>query len=85
MAINSGKGSRQGSVKERSQVYNPSTGNYVKRDTNTGRFLDVKSDGTPFKGVRKEKTNIKSNPNIQKATAKKAESAVIKIRNGKKV
>jgi hypothetical protein len=84
MATNSGKGSRQGTVKERTQVYNPSTGNYVKRDTGTGRFLDVKSDGTPFKGVRKEKTNIKSNPSIQKSIAKKAESAVIKIKNGKK-
>jgi len=84
MATNNGKGSRHGAVKERSQVYNPTTGNYVKRDTSTGRFLDVKSDGQPFKGVRKEKSNIKSNPNIQKATAKKAESAVIKIKNGKK-
>ena len=26
-----------------------------KRDTNTGRFMDGKKDGTPFKGVRKEK------------------------------
>lgn len=84
MATNNGKRSRQGAVKERSQVYNPSTGNYVKRDTSTGRFLDVKSDGTPFKGVRKEKTKIKSNPNIQSSIAKKAEGAVIKIRNEKK-
>lgn len=29
---------------------------YVKRDTGTGRFMDVKTtDKTPFKGVRKEK------------------------------
>jgi len=26
-----------------------------KRDKDTGRFMDVKQDGTPFKGVRKEK------------------------------
>jgi len=26
-----------------------------KRDTSTGQFMDVKKDGTPFKGVRKEK------------------------------
>jgi hypothetical protein len=84
MATNNGKGSRQGVIRERTQVFNPSTGNYVKRDTNTGRFLDVKSDGSPFKGVRKEKTSIKSNPNIQRSIAKKAESAVIKIKNGKK-
>jgi hypothetical protein len=26
----------------------------VKRDSETGEFLDVKKDGEPFKGVRKE-------------------------------
>jgi len=31
------------------------TEQYVKRDTDTGRFLDVKEDGKPFKGVCKEK------------------------------
>ncbi|MBJ6724191.1 hypothetical protein [Geomesophilobacter sediminis] len=50
-----GDGHRNGAVRERSQVYNPTIDRYVKRDTNTGRFMDVKSDGTPFKGVRKEK------------------------------
>ena len=29
--------------------------NPPKGDTQTGRFMDVKQDGTPFKGVRKEK------------------------------
>ncbi len=38
----------------RSQVLNPRTGQWVERDTETGRFVDVKSDGEPFKGVRKE-------------------------------
>ncbi len=47
-------GGRVGAVRQRSQVLNPATGNYVKRDTETGRFMDVKSDGKPFKGVRKE-------------------------------
>jgi hypothetical protein len=28
---------------------------WTKRDTETGRYLDGKKDGTPFKGVRKEK------------------------------
>jgi hypothetical protein len=50
-----GDGHRIGAVKERSQTYNPKTEQYVKRDNNTGRFMDVKQDGTPFKGVRKEK------------------------------
>ena len=57
MATNppSGDGRRNGMVKQRSQTKTPS-GNYVKRDTATGRFMDVKtSDKTPFKGVRKEK------------------------------
>lgn len=49
-----GDGHRNGAVKGRSQTQTPS-GNWVKRDTNTGRFLDVKSDKMPFKGVRKEK------------------------------
>lgn len=50
-----GDGHRNGAVRERSQVHNPSTGQWVKRDSNTGKFMDVKKDGTPFKGVRKEK------------------------------
>ncbi|MCX8074201.1 MAG: hypothetical protein N2749_01260 [Clostridia bacterium] len=51
----SGDGHRHGQVTQRSQTYNPKTEAYVKRDTNTGKFIDVKQDGTPFKGVRKEK------------------------------
>ena len=50
-----GDGHRHGQVNDRSQTYNPKTETYVKRDSNTGRFMDVKSDGAPFKGVRKEK------------------------------
>ncbi len=58
MATNppSGDGQRKGAVRERSQTYNPKTDTWVKRDANTGRFMDVKtSDNKPFKGVRKEK------------------------------
>ena len=50
-----GDGHRIGAVKNRSQTYNPKTQLYVKRNPKTGRFMDVKQDGTPFKGVRKEK------------------------------
>ena len=50
-----GAGRRIGAVRERSQVHNPKTNTWIKRDTNTGRFMDVKQDGTSFKGVRKEK------------------------------
>ncbi len=50
-----GNNCRNGAVCKCSQVLNPKTGQYVKRDAETGRFMDVKKDGTPFKGVRKEK------------------------------
>ncbi len=49
-----GDGHRNGAVRHRSQTFNPVTQQWVKRDTDTGRFMDVKQDGTPFKGVRKE-------------------------------
>lgn len=57
MAKNSpyGDNHRHGAVKKRSQVYNEHINRYVKRDSETGRFMDVKSDGKPFKEVRKEK------------------------------
>ena len=57
MAVNKpyGDNSRIGAIRKRSQVLNPQNGRYVKRDSETGQFMDVKSDGTPFKGVRKEK------------------------------
>ena len=49
-----GDGRRIGAVRNRSQIQTPSK-HWVKRDSETGRFMDVKSDGTPFKGVRKER------------------------------
>ncbi len=49
-----GDGHRNGAVRSRSQVQNPATGQWVKRDADTGKFMDVKKDGTPFKSVRKE-------------------------------
>ena len=45
-----GDGHRNGAVKERSQTYNPKTQTWTKRDANTGKFMDGKKDGTPFKG-----------------------------------
>lgn len=50
-----GDNARRGAVRDRSQVQNPQNGNWTKRDTDTGRFMDQKQDGTPFKGVRREK------------------------------
>lgn len=50
-----GDGHRKGAVKGRSQVYNPKTEDWTKRDTKSGQFMDRKADPKPFKGVRKEK------------------------------
>ena len=50
-----GDNARKGAVTKRSQTQNPKTGQWVKLNADTGRFMDVKKDGTPFKGVRKEK------------------------------
>ena len=56
MATNGPKGSgRIGAVKNRTQVFNRKTENWTKRDSGTGRFMDGKADGAPFKGVTKEK------------------------------
>ena len=49
-----GDGHRIGAVRDRSQVYNPQTGLWVKRNKDNGQFMDNKMDGKPFKGVRKE-------------------------------
>lgn len=56
MAINKpyGDNHRIGAVKQRSQFQTP-YGLWAKRDSVTGRIMDIKQDGTPFKGVRKEK------------------------------
>ncbi len=51
----SGDNHRVGAVRERSQTYNPQNHAWVKRDTETGRFMDQKADPKPFKGVRREK------------------------------
>lgn len=43
-----------GPIKGRSQ-FPTASGNWAKRDTATGRIINVKADPKPFKGVRKEK------------------------------
>lgn len=52
MAKNSGKGYRKGAVKGRSEIKHPN-GSYIKRNTSTGRFMNVSDK--PHKGVRDEK------------------------------
>lgn len=57
MATNppAGDGHRNGAVRKRSQLQNPITGLWIKRNDENGQFMDNKMDGKPFKGVRKEK------------------------------
>ena len=57
MATNSpkGDGHRNGAVRDRTQVHNPKTDTWVKRDAKTGKFIAGKKDGKPFKGITKEK------------------------------
>ena len=45
---------RRGAVRQRSQFLGPN-GNWAKRDAHTGRIMDQKVDGRPFKGVRRER------------------------------
>ena len=54
MGINTGNGTRIGIVGGRSQVYNPKTDCYVKRDKETGQFIGCRKE-EPFKAIRKEK------------------------------
>ncbi|MDQ6891104.1 MAG: hypothetical protein M3167_00280 [Acidobacteriota bacterium] len=59
MAKNTGKGFRKGAVDNRTQVENPKTSDWAKRNEDPkskhdGEFMDNKQDGKPFKGVAKE-------------------------------
>ncbi len=59
MAKDTGKGSRKGAVTGRTQIKNPKTGDFTKRNetkgsSKAGKFMAVKKDGKPFKGVAKE-------------------------------
>ena len=65
MARNTGDEHRIGSVDDRSQVENTATGKWTKRNreegsVEAGQFMDVKSDGEPFKGVAKERDGRRS-------------------------
>lgn len=50
----SGDNQRKGAVKTRSQIKNPITGSWSKREDKAGKFMDVRGDAKPFKGVRKK-------------------------------
>lgn len=50
-----GDNHREGFISHRTQFYNPNTGLWQKRDTETGRIMDVKTTGGRFKDVRRER------------------------------
>ena len=55
MATNTGKDYRKGAVDNRTQLdLDPNNGKFVKRDRETGQFIDLKKDEKPFKGVAHE-------------------------------
>jgi hypothetical protein len=56
MAKNNNKsdGFLNGAIRDRSQFQHPND-HWIKRDTESGHFKNVKHDETPFKSVRKEK------------------------------
>jgi hypothetical protein len=84
MATNPPKdNSRIGMVRQRSQTFNPVTQTWVKRDAKTGLFMDVKSDGTPWKGVRKKnKAALKISvlPYLSEYTTLFAELSALKLK-----
>lgn len=51
MATNTNEDYRKGAVRERVQLLNPLTKQWVKIDTKSGRIVDVKKTAGPFKGV----------------------------------
>ena len=50
-----GDNRRVGAVRKRSQTTSGLTGNMTKRSKDSGKFMDQKTSGGKFKGVRKEK------------------------------
>jgi len=50
-----GDNRRHGYVGGRTQSHNSRTELWTKRDTTTGQFMDTKTSGGKFKGIRREK------------------------------
>jgi len=62
---------RVGTVKARSQIMNPITGTWTKRDNKSGKFIDVKADPRPFKGVRKEAAGRSRSTEVMEETTER--------------
>jgi hypothetical protein len=50
-----GDNARKSAVRKRSQVENTKTSLMIKRNKENGQFMDEKTSGGKFKGVRREK------------------------------
>lgn len=50
MAKNTGKGYREGEVRDHSQASNPKAKTWTKHGSETGQLMVGKEDGNPFKG-----------------------------------
>jgi hypothetical protein len=65
MAKNTGTGGRTGIIADRTQTYNPKTGQYIKRDEH-GKFMASKD--TPYKNIRRDKNAKEHEQKINKNT-----------------
>jgi hypothetical protein len=52
----SGDARRLGDVRVRSQIRNPITGTWTKRDDKSGKFVKLEVNPKSFRGVRKQYT-----------------------------
>jgi hypothetical protein len=50
-----GDKTRVGFIERRSQINNPITGTWTKRENRGAKFMDVKAVARPFSGIRKGK------------------------------
>jgi hypothetical protein len=55
-----GDNARVGAVKDRSQVLNPKTDQYVKRDTETGKFMDVRPPEENSRAFAKKSSTLET-------------------------
>lgn len=62
MATNTRQNYRKGSVNNRTQTYNPLVKRWIKRNAETGKFIDQKTDGSAYKGVAKEVDGRRTKP-----------------------
>jgi hypothetical protein len=81
MDTNSRHGRAKSLVKNDTQIFNPLTGHYLKRDTESGLIIDVKTDGKPYKGIVKEPVLTASGKADDYDRAVRIETAMMKTHN----